>query len=167
MTAPMEGTTTTAPLDEAMRRVRAARKAYAEVAERFAERKAEFAAAVAPLANLAKERAAAVEAEETQARALALEAFTATGDKRPAIGVEIKEKDASETLYPALDAFKWCKEKGICINPETLNVDAFESLIESLPESDRPTFVTIVEAKEPQVQFAKDMDAAFAKAGAA
>jgi hypothetical protein len=90
---------------------------------------------------------------EAQVRDLARDEFLATGDRKPARGVEIK----MHTRYdydPAL-ADAWTKARGVCRIPETLDRPAFEKLVKSGAITEGLEFVA--EVAEPKVTIATDL----------
>lgn len=94
------------------------------------------------------------DAQEALLRELALEAYAATGEKKPAAGVEVKVKTAFK--YAAEKALEWALAHGIAIVPAKLDGKTFERVIAAMPE--RPDW--IVAADEPFVTIATDLEKA-------
>lgn len=95
----------------------------------------------------------AVEAAERQLRESALAEYDVTKDKAVCPGVSIIISKTPQ--YDPECAFAWAKENArVCINPETLNVKAFNDLCKG--DTTKPAFVEIKET--PSVRIAVDLD---------
>ena len=99
-----------------------------------------------------------VVAGEIIVRTRGIELYSATQDKKPVPGVEIKLKK-SYTVDQAA-GLAWAIAKDMCLIPASLNVEAVKKLasVQPLP------FVTVVD--EPTVQIATDLAKAIATAEA-
>lgn len=72
------------------------------------------------------ERKAEAENTEEQLKAAAVRLFELTGDKKPSLYAEIKEK-AGALVYDTGKAIEWCRENMKAAINEVLNTKAFES----------------------------------------
>ena len=97
----------------------------------------------------AKVHAEAVAASETALKAVALERYDITKDKKPAPGVEIKL--FKEYLIDEAAGLAWAQEKQLCLIPAKLDVAAIKKLatVQPLP------FVLIDEV--PRAMIASDL----------
>jgi hypothetical protein len=75
----------------------------------------------------------AIAAAETNVRMLALAAYAATDNRKPAPGCEIKV--GKEFNYDPKEAFADCQGKGVAIVPAQLDVKAFEAIVKASPSS--------------------------------
>lgn len=96
-----------------------------------------------------RETAAIVAAAETALRAVALERYDITKERRPAPGVEIRLFKSYEIDESA--GLEWAKEKSICLIPERLDVAAVKKMATVVPLP----FVVVDE--EPRVMIASDL----------
>jgi hypothetical protein len=75
----------------------------------------------------------AIATAETNIRMLALAAYAATDDRKPAPGCEIKLGKAFN--YDPKEAFDDCLAKGVAIIPAQLDTKAFETIVKASPSS--------------------------------
>jgi DNA-binding transcriptional MerR regulator len=136
-----------------LQQLRDARVSLAEVKALIAERRAEWEERNASLLNSQKVQADTVILLESQVRESAQSEFLATGDRKPARGVEIKMHTRYE--YDAALADAWTKARGVCRIPETLDRPAFEKLVKSGAIAEGLEFVA--EVAEPKVTIATDL----------
>lgn len=143
-------------LQDAVRKLAIARSAEAAAKAALQAKQDAFAtenAALIATGRAAKESVAQAEAD---VRALASAAFTQTGERKPAVGVEIKVTKGLD--YDPEKAFAWAKATKMALIPEQLDVKAFEK-IASVTDID---FVGKVE--HPKVFIASDLEKALAAA---
>ncbi len=86
---------------------------------------------------------------DAEARALARQSFEATGEKKPAAGVEVKL--FRRLRYDAAEAFAWCKSNAPTFLRESIDTKSFERVAHELPGA--PVTVEY----EPRPQIAKDL----------
>jgi len=117
--------------------------------EQLRVRYEEFNRANAGLIENVKEQASAVDSAEVALRAVALERYDITKDKKPAPGVEIKM--FKEYTIDEEAGLAWAKEKQLCLIPAKLDVAAIKKLatVQPLP------FVLVDEV--PKVTLAVDL----------
>lgn len=108
-----------------------------------------------------KADAAAVAAEETAIKAVALAYYESLKEKIANFCPGLVVKSFKTLKYKVEDAVAWAKKTGMALNPESLNVEAFEA-IASVTTLD---FVEKVDV--PEVQISKDLDKALSSAEAA
>ena len=111
----------------------------------LAEKEAVFREANADLFDAKSTLEARIADRESQVKALAVAMYQATGEKKPADGVQVK---LFTTLnYDKEKAFHWACETGIAVMPTALDVKAFEKIAKAtvIP------FVTITEEPRPSI----------------
>lgn len=135
-----------------------ARRKLAGTKTIVADKKQQFERENRDLIALMNRESDAVAAAELMVRTLTVDTFKATGNKKPAPGVEIKMKKEYEVDEVA--ALKWAIEKDLCLIPQQLDLKAVTKLasVQPLP------FVRIHE--EPQPQISTDLDKVLAVAEA-
>lgn len=102
-----------------------------------------------------------VDAQESAVKALALDAYSADpSNKKPAPGLGIRVTQDVE--YKATDALAWCKEKGLFLIPEQVDVKALEKF---LLTNESPITLEHTFTETPTVTIAKDLAAALAGEG--
>lgn len=129
--------------------LRDARIEEGRVATLLKERQAAFDKENAALLASVKDAKSTSSAADTALRAIALEAYKTTKEKKPTPGVEVKMRTIY--TYDANKAFEWAREKKMALLPERLDVPAFEKIVTAT----KIDFVTIDE--EPAVQIASDL----------
>lgn len=139
-------------INDRVARLARARRTAAEAAARIRELRAAFEATHADEARHARETQATADAAETALRAVVAEYFAATQDKKPAPGIEVKERRTFG--YQEHEAFAWAKQAGIAILPERLDAKAFEKICRATPLD------FVYEVVEPMVTIATDLDKA-------
>jgi hypothetical protein len=143
-------------LAEQVRGVAALRVAVARNRAAVAELRVEFQNTHHGIFDALREAEGMLLEAETQLKGAAEAHYLATGDKHPAPGVAIRERDTFS--YTEADALAWAKQTGMALVPETFDRKALERIAKATP---LPFVVTIV---EPQVTLATDLDAALALA---
>ena len=88
---------------------------------------------------------------EEELRQEAVQAFLATGEKRPSPGVEVRLYDV--LIYDSLKAFEWALE-----HKQALQLS--KPVFEKIAKADKPEFVTITQ--EPRALIASDLEKALA-----
>jgi hypothetical protein len=147
--SPTPPATGAAQLAEQVRRVHDMRQELAHRADLLGAARQEFELAHATELLDIKEWSLRVDAAEMALKALTLVHYTATGEKRPVAGVEVKEK--TELVYDPAQAFTWAREKQLALVPESLDRRAFEKIAKATPLE----FVT--EKITPVAQIATDL----------
>lgn len=109
----------------------------------------------ADLIGLVREQAAMVAAAETALRAVAIERYDITKNRKPAPGVEIRLFKSYEIDESA--GLAWAKEKSICLIPERLDVAAVKKMATVMP------LPFVVVDDEPRVMIASDLGLALAE----
>lgn len=139
-------------LAQQARMVARIRRAYARLVAEI--KAAEDALRVSLAEKIAEKQyeAGALEAAEAQLRALAIEHFTRTGERKPTPGVEIKMKTSLD--YDAVAALAWAKQTGLALVPESVDDKALRQIAKATPLP----FVTTTET--PQAQIATDLEKA-------
>lgn len=89
---------------------------------------------------------------ETQAKSVLLAHFTATGEKSPVTGGEIKMFATMGYLHE--DALKWARDKNMALVPESLDAKAFEKIAKATP------LAFVVYGEEPRASIASQLNAA-------
>ena len=130
-----------------------ARSEEARLKAELAEKRAAFDIANSSLIIGAKSASEMIATLEADVRALTLSAYEQNGDRRPALGVEVKVQTRYE--YDSGEAFVKAKAMGVAIVPESLDAKAFEKIVKASPESF--PFVRIV--TEPTAQIGRDLSA--------
>lgn len=138
-------------LSDAVQRLAVARQAADLAAEVLRVKRDQFAADNAALLATEREAKAAVTQAEADVRALGEAAYTATKEKKPIAGVEIK-------LFKVytIDEEKglaWARETKLCLVPERLDLEAVKKVAVATPLP----FVKVHD--EPKAQIAKDLSA--------
>ena len=148
-----------AALMQQMRLLADMRAAHAALADEMKARRDAFDFKNADLAQSLRTSSLRLTDLECEARAIALNAYKATGSKEPAPGVEIKVGKAY--LYTPADALAWAKETKLCLVPESLDAKAFDKIAKATPLP----FVTVRE--DPKVFIATQLNASlFVEVGA-
>lgn len=130
------------------------RRREAEIASALAAESAAFQATHAALIESVRQARNATAAAETALKAIAQEEYKQTAETKLCPGITVK---LFETFtYDEQVAYRWCKQAGIAINPESLNRKEFEKIAKASPLA----FVEYV--KEPRVQISEDLDKALA-----
>ena len=146
-------------LQEQVQRVAEARRQLLDRQRVIAEAREAFDRAHAVAIAAVKESATLVDASEDALRGLTLAYYSATGEKKPVAGVEVKEK--TSILYDRAEAFSWAQVSGLAVTPAALDVKAFEKIAKATP---LPFVQTVT---EPQAQIASDLDKVLAPTQAA
>lgn len=129
------------------------RRTQAERDAALAEKRAAFEQEHAVLIETAKLARDAVAAAETAIKAVAAERYAVTKDAKLCPGILVKEFDVLH--YDADAALAWARETKMALDPERLNVKAFEKIAKAAPGIAGSYLVV-----EPRVQLASDLDAA-------
>lgn len=137
------------PLTERVVELQSLRAAAAIAAAKLKTRREEFDRENTPLILFVRQTAEAVAASETALRAVALERYDITKEKRPAPGVEIKLY--REYTINAEAGLAWAKEKGLCLIPESLDIAAVKKMATVMP------LPFVVVDDEPRVLIASDL----------
>ena len=140
----------TRTLNDAARRLIAARNDADDLRDEFARRHAKFNADNAALIENRKLAEADVAAAEADVRSLARAHYDATKQTKPIPGIEIKVFKVLR--YEPTRAFEWARETKLALVPQSLDTKAFEKIasVTDLP------FVTREE--DPRVQLGKVID---------
>jgi hypothetical protein len=137
------------PLTERVVELQGLRAAAAIAAAALKARREEFDRENTPLILFVRQTAEAVAASETALKAVALERYDITKDKKPAPGIEIKL--FKEYVIDEVAAFAWAQLKELCLIPARLDVPAIKKLATVTPLP----FVLIDEV--PRVTIATDL----------
>jgi HAMP domain-containing protein len=146
-------------LEAQVRRVAEARQRLAEQQSILHDARQAFDAMHAPRITAIKGLAAEVNAAEDALEALTLAFYRQSGEKKPAAGVEVKEFEKLD--YKAEEAFRWARDHGMAVTPESLDVKAFEKIAKATP---LPFVTRLV---EPRVQLSRTLGAVDAAQAAA
>lgn len=125
------------------------RKRAARSREQLRLRTEEFQRANAGLIATDREYAAAVDSAEVALRAVAVDEYRRTKERKPAPGLEIKL--FKEYAIDEVAGLAWAKEKDLCLIPATLDLAAIKKLATVQPLA----FVRISEV--PKVTIATDL----------
>lgn len=142
-------TTLTTSLEDVLRDLHQRRSEKAALDAALAEKRALFNAENAALLTAQKDAQAAIETAEDTARQLAAAHYRATKEKQPAPGVTIK---LFKTMaYDEADAFRFAKQSGLALIPESLDRKAFEKIASAT------TLAFVRYDEEPRVTIATDL----------
>jgi hypothetical protein len=136
-----------ATLRTELRTLEGLRTTLAVAKQQLAGAQARFDQENAATIELQKLTEASIKTAETNVRMLALAAFAATRDRKPAPGCEIKA--GQQLRYDPAEAFQNCLDKGVAIVPAHLDVEAFETIVKASPDSF--PFVTIETVHSVQI----------------
>jgi hypothetical protein len=120
--------------------------------ERIKAARAAFEATIVHEAQALEAEKRAMEAEDSAIRGLAMVAYETTGNKQPAPGVSVAV--VKKLRYDKAEAFAWAKQAGMAIQPEQLDVKAFEKIAAA---AELP-FVEVEQV--PSARIASDLTAA-------
>jgi len=145
-------TTAYEQLQEQVKRVADVRRLHAEQKARLDALRAAFDETHRQLIGDVDEIGDEIERAEHALKTLTVSHFQVTGEAKPVRGVEVKVFTSLD--YNDTDAFDWAAAKGLAIKPASLDVKAFEKVMNALPE--KPAFVKVVQT--PRAQIATDLD---------
>lgn len=118
-------------LQEQVRRVAELRRQEAMLGDALQEKRLAFEATIVSELSAKRGCTAMLEQAEAALKALTLAHYEQTGEKKPVVGVQVKEITALD--YDKAVAFEWAKERKMAVVPESLDVKAFEKIAKATP----------------------------------